>query len=270
MTSALLHLTKGRRARTGRGVAVVLAASTAACFPVLPVSPRVAPGLQSGFALTAHVADARAIRRDDSTRTQRGVRPQATVTHEFGWVPESETRPAVRLGLALATGWRGVGGTVFVQAPRRWTGGWDAGVGALAEVGTGDDRGLVASVGRQLAGGALIAVSGAVLDLQARREGSRQRLGSLQVSVETPTRAGNVARLIAGGVFGPWDLRCGETAPGPTDASSWCPWGTRVFVGAGVQVRWRGRRRVAETRGSEAAPGRPFRGASRAHAPASE
>ncbi len=169
---------------------------------------------------------------------------------------------------AIRTTWSRPGTTG--ASGRRWTGGWDAGVGALAEVGTGDDRGLVASVGRQLAGGALIAVSGAVLDLQARREGSRQRLGSLQVSVETPTRAGNVARLIAGGVFGPWDLRCGETAPGPTDASSWCPWGTRVFVGAGVQVRWRGRRRVAETRGSEAAPGRPFRGASRAHAPASE
>lgn len=235
-------------AQLGRPLTLLLATITTACFPVFPVSPRVQPGVRTSLSVTAHLAEARAVRHDDSARTRWGVRPQAAVTHEFGWVPESDVRPAVRLGLALATGWNGVGGTLFVQAPRRWTSGWDAGVGGIAALGGGHDRGLVTSVGRQLAGGQLVSISGAVLQLRARRAGSEQRLGSILISVEEPTIRGDVMRLFGGAVFGRADLRCGETAPGPSDISSWCPWGTRVFVGAGLLARWRGRRQAAESR----------------------
>ena len=233
-------LTERRLTRHARPLPLGLLAFTwvTACFPVLPLSPAVQPGVRSGGAASVHGLNVRVSSLDDSTRTKWEGMPQVTAYTAVG-VRGAAHLPAARVTLFLTSG-LGLGADAFLQAPKQWTGAWDAGGGVLVQGGMQDANGWHLSVGREMPAVGYMWVTGGPISVEARRDGQRHRVVHVMAGAH-PRVWRPELRAFVGAVVGPQDERCGKDPR--AGALAVCPSVTRFYLGVGAEAWARAFRR---------------------------
>ncbi|MGQ0766043.1 MAG: hypothetical protein ACT4OZ_10290 [Gemmatimonadota bacterium] len=205
-----------------RSVVVVAALlNLLACFPVVPTPTAIEPGARLGFTSTMHLT-----------------------TRQFAGDSIEELKPAPVLGAYLAGGreatdWEpGLRGAVYVnwtfnvgldaylEVPKVWVGGADAGAGVQAQSGALPSWGGYLSAGHGLPGGRYLWVTQGATALRSPHDHVERWVTGTMVGLQFPLRYRQSGSVFVGLVFGPQDTRCSGWGP--------CSMATHAYVGASI------------------------------------
>lgn len=197
--------------------------SFGACMPVLPQAPLIEPEPRFGTALTTHLASRRQEGLDSFPPRTRVV-PQFMFYGTVGVPAQEETDFGARLTAYTSLLAFGMDG--FVSAPMVNTGPWDAGAGAIVQLGGQEIWGPYVSVGRSLGRGNYLWLTQGAARVKSQVDSTSSWLGTSFVGIRQMGRRRTTISVFFGATFGYQDTRCGSV----------CRPATRAWIGYAAET----------------------------------